>query len=59
MCDNILDENLAASESGGGGGGGGGIWCECKSTRQGALSVRAQGQGFLISQNVNAMQYKI
>ena len=24
MCDNILDENLAASESGGGGGGGGG-----------------------------------
>ena len=58
MCDNILDENLAASESGGGGvvGVRGGIWCECKSTRQGALSVRAQGQGFLISRNVNAMQ---
>ena len=33
-----------------------GITAECKSTRQGALSVRAQGQGFSISRNVNAMQ---
>ena len=30
----------------------------CKSTRQGALRVRAQGQGFLMSRNVNVMQYK-
>ena len=53
MCDNTLDENLAASEIGGGGEGWGGIWCGCKFTRQRALSVTAKGQKILNNTNVN------